>query len=206
MSSSFEASSPPRNPEKVEAIVKAAFKAIAEKGYARVSMRDIASEAGVNKSILHYYFKDKDELISAVFHSLHERFREIAAGAVSVPTGVEDRLSEGFGQFLVLTENEPEWFLVIMDLTIQAVQNPGKREEVYSLSGSLREIVADGFREAREAGEIKANADENVLAAMVIAMVNGLALQYIVDREAVDFARAYAEFESMLSVFLRPTA
>jgi AcrR family transcriptional regulator len=192
-----------RKPEKVESIIHAAYRAIAGKGYSRISMREIALEAGVNKSILHYYFKDKGELISAVFHSLHQQFLDIVQRAVSLPLTIEDRLAEGFREFLEMTEKEPEWFIVIMDLTIQAIQDPEKRHEVYDHSERLREVVADGFRKAKEQGEIGEDVDETALASLVIAVVNGLALQFMVDRGAVDFARAYSDFQSMLQAFLK---
>jgi TetR/AcrR family transcriptional regulator, fatty acid metabolism regulator protein len=196
----------PRKPDKVEAIVQAAFKAIADKGYARVSMRDIALEAGVSKSVLHYYFQNKDELVSAVFHSLDEKFKEIAIEAVSVPLDVEGRLSKAFDEFLELTEHEPEWFIVMMDLVIQGVRSPEKREEVYSMNENLKGIVADGFREARETGVIRADVDDNVLASLVIGIVNGLALQYVTGMRAEDFKRAFSDFRSMLNAFLQPPA
>ena len=30
-------------------------------------MQDIADEAGINKAMLHYYFKDKDKLFEVIF-------------------------------------------------------------------------------------------------------------------------------------------
>jgi TetR/AcrR family fatty acid metabolism transcriptional regulator len=193
-----------RKPEKVEAIIRAAYAAIARKGYARISLRDIALEAGVNKSLLHYYFKDKDQLILAVFHFLQQKFLDIILRTVSLPLSVDERLAEGFREFLKLSEDEPEWFVVLMDLNVQAIQRPESRREVYSLYQELRGILAEGFREAKERGEIREDFDESVLASMIIAVVNGLALQFIIDREATDFSRAYSDFRSMLNDFLKP--
>jgi TetR/AcrR family transcriptional regulator, fatty acid metabolism regulator protein len=193
-----------RKPEKVEAIIRAAYAAIARKGYARISLRDIALEAGVNKSLLHYYFKDKDQLILAVFHFLHQKFLDIIFKTVSLPLSVDERLAEGFREFLRLSENEPEWFVVLMDLTVQSIQTPEGRREVDSLGQELRGILAEGFREAVERGEIRKDLNESVLASLIIAVVNGLALQFIIDREATDFSRAYSDFRSMLKDFLEP--
>jgi AcrR family transcriptional regulator len=43
-----------RKPEKVEAIIRAASRAVAKKGYAQVSLRDVAEGAGVPKSLLQF--------------------------------------------------------------------------------------------------------------------------------------------------------
>jgi AcrR family transcriptional regulator len=191
-----------RKPEKVEAIIHAAYAAIARKGYARVSMRDIALEAGVTKSILHYYFKDKDQLIMEVFRFLHQRFMEIIKSAIDLPVGVEEKFARGFEGFLRLTEEEPEWFVVIMDLTMQVIQKPESREEVYSLYRDLRGVLAEGLREAERTGEIQGGFDEDVLVSIIIATVNGLAMQFVIDRDATDFFQAYLYFEKMLKSFI----
>lgn len=49
-----------------EKILLAAFKCISSKGYANVSLRDIADEAGVVLSQLNYYYKNKEGLFTEV--------------------------------------------------------------------------------------------------------------------------------------------
>jgi AcrR family transcriptional regulator len=44
-------------------ILQTAFHCLSRKGYANVSMRDIADEAGVALSQLHYYYKSKEGFI-----------------------------------------------------------------------------------------------------------------------------------------------
>ena len=43
-------------------ILLAARKIFFQKGLAGARMQDIANEAGINKAILHYYFRSKDQL------------------------------------------------------------------------------------------------------------------------------------------------
>ena len=47
---------------KKEQIVEAARKLFTKYGYKKVSMDEIAKEAGVTKKTVYAYFKDKDEL------------------------------------------------------------------------------------------------------------------------------------------------
>ena len=191
-----------RKPEKVEAIISAAYSAIAKKGYAQVSMRDIALEAGVNKSILHYYFKDKDELILKVFHYLHDKFLEIIREAAALPTNIEEKFTVGFREFLKFTEEKPRWFIVMMELIIQLVRRPESKKEVISLYREIKGALADALLETKKRGEIQVDLDEDIIASLIIAVVNGLALQFIVDRKATDFSQAYFYFGRMLEDFL----
>jgi AcrR family transcriptional regulator len=57
-----------------ERIMEAAKKVFLEKGMAGARMQDIANEAGINKALLHYYFKDKEKLFELVFLSESQKF------------------------------------------------------------------------------------------------------------------------------------
>ncbi len=48
-------------------IVEAARVVFLKKGYAGARMQDIADEAGINKALLHYYFRNKERLFEVIF-------------------------------------------------------------------------------------------------------------------------------------------
>lgn len=50
-----------------EQIIEAARKIFTRKGLAGARMQDIADEAGINKAMLHYYYRSKDALFELVF-------------------------------------------------------------------------------------------------------------------------------------------
>lgn len=53
--------------ETEEKIIASAEKLFYQKGKAGCSMQDIASDAGINRTLLNYYFRTKDQLFEAVF-------------------------------------------------------------------------------------------------------------------------------------------
>jgi TetR/AcrR family transcriptional regulator len=55
-------------------LLLAAKKVFTTKGLAGARMQDIADEAGVNKAMLHYYFRDKDKLFEMIFLEEAEKF------------------------------------------------------------------------------------------------------------------------------------
>jgi AcrR family transcriptional regulator len=55
-------------------LLAAAKKVFTSKGLAGARMQDIADEAGVNKAMLHYYFRDKDKLFEVIFLQEAENF------------------------------------------------------------------------------------------------------------------------------------
>jgi len=55
-------------------LLAAAKKVFTTKGMAGARMQDIADEAGINKAMLHYYFRDKDKLFEVIFLQEAEKF------------------------------------------------------------------------------------------------------------------------------------
>ncbi len=55
-------------------IIAAAFECLSLKGYANVSLRDIANEAGVALSQLHYYYGSKKDLFKELILKVSEKF------------------------------------------------------------------------------------------------------------------------------------
>jgi TetR/AcrR family transcriptional regulator len=51
-------------------IILAAHEVFIEKGLEGARMQEIADRAGINKALLHYYFRSKDQLFDAVFQEI----------------------------------------------------------------------------------------------------------------------------------------
>ncbi|MBL7744776.1 MAG: TetR/AcrR family transcriptional regulator [Chitinophagaceae bacterium] len=56
-----------------QAILDAAKKVFVSKGMAGARMQDIADEAGINKALLHYYFRNKEKLFEVIFMEAAEK-------------------------------------------------------------------------------------------------------------------------------------
>ena len=57
-----------------EKILEAAKKIFLSKGLDGARMQDIADEAGINKAMLHYYFRSKDKLFEQIFTEVAGQF------------------------------------------------------------------------------------------------------------------------------------
>jgi TetR/AcrR family transcriptional regulator len=63
-----------KNASTEEKILSAAKKVFISKGMAGARTQDIADEAGINKALLHYYFKNKEQLFENIFTRLTHGF------------------------------------------------------------------------------------------------------------------------------------
>ena len=57
-------------------ILAAAFRRLAKEGYAALSIREIARDAGVNHALINYHFQSKDHLVIAVLDEANRRLLE----------------------------------------------------------------------------------------------------------------------------------
>ncbi|MFO7791076.1 MAG: TetR/AcrR family transcriptional regulator [Bacteroidales bacterium] len=61
----------PDTPQSTEAVIlKAASEVFMQKGYDGARMQEIADKAGLNKALIHYYYRSKDKLFNAVFEQV----------------------------------------------------------------------------------------------------------------------------------------
>lgn len=191
-----------RKPEKVEAIIRAASRAVARKGYAQVSLRDVAEGAGVPKSLLHYYFKDKNQLMEALLRFLNRRYVKIIERVARLPVSTSEKLERGFEEFQKFAAREPKWMLMILDLLVQAVHRPESKKEAYSLYEEVTGIIVGVLQKERDAGGARGEIDEAVMSSLIVATLIGLGVLFILDKQAADFPLAYSYFQQMLEKFL----
>jgi TetR/AcrR family transcriptional regulator len=59
--------------ETEEKILNAALEVFIEKGLQGARMQEIADRAGINKALLHYYFRSKDQLFDAIFQQVFHK-------------------------------------------------------------------------------------------------------------------------------------
>lgn len=95
-------------------ILIAAEEVFHQKGYDGARMQEIAEEAGINKGLLHYYFKTKDKLFEAIFSvALHKMISKISS-IVELDISLEakiDMMVEQYMAVLIRHQNLPRFVL-----------------------------------------------------------------------------------------------
>jgi AcrR family transcriptional regulator len=88
-------------------ILEAARKVFIRKGLDGARMQEIADEAGINKALLHYYFRSKDKLFKMVFSEAMGKFFPSIALMLSLPDiTIEKKIESVVERYLsVIMEN-----------------------------------------------------------------------------------------------------
>src|SRR5262245_15699873 len=72
-------------------ILDAAFQRLAREGYAALSIREIAKDAGVNHALINYHFRSKDQLVIAVLDHANQRLLERQSRMYASPGGFAEK-------------------------------------------------------------------------------------------------------------------
>lgn len=88
-------------------ILVAAKKVFVSKGMAGARMQDIADEAGINKALLHYYFRSKEKLFEVIFmEAAHKLFPKINS-IFEADTPLFEKISQFCEEYIpVIMENQ----------------------------------------------------------------------------------------------------
>jgi len=120
---------------------EAALQTLAELGYARTSLREIAQNSEFSHGVLHYYFTDKLDLILCSVRQYKarcvKRYDEVTTTATSV-----DELLEGFAAALGDTlRKEAPLHRLWYDLRAQSLFEPAFRADVAEIDKSLEKMI-----------------------------------------------------------------
>jgi len=76
-----------------EQILGAADQLFGEVGYDAASTREIALRSGVNKALIHYHFRSKEDLYLAVLDRYYQRLNQLLAAQLTAETGFRERMT-----------------------------------------------------------------------------------------------------------------
>jgi AcrR family transcriptional regulator len=161
-------------------LASAALQTLAELGYARTSLRDIAQNSEFSHGVLHYYFSDKFELITYCVRQYKAecvtRYDSIVATA-----GAADELKLGFGAAMAATLREDArlhrlWY----DLRNQSLFEEAFRSDARDIDQSLERMI---WRIVTKFADL-AGASPAVPASVAYAVFDGLFQHALIDHLA----------------------
>jgi TetR/AcrR family transcriptional regulator len=88
-------------------IFEAATDVFVEKGMDGARMQDIATQAGINKALLHYYFRTKDQLFSAVFEMIVRKVMKKFAPIFDENVTLEEKIRFFYREHISFLQENP---------------------------------------------------------------------------------------------------
>ena len=114
---------------------------LGELGYARTSLREIAQKTEFTHGLLHYYFRDKVELITFGVRRYKEKCVRRYDDAIAPATSPEE-LAEAFADAMVATlVDEAPMHRLWYDLRTQSMFEEALRDTVIDLDSKLESMI-----------------------------------------------------------------
>ena len=159
-----------------EAFLDAAERLLIEVGYADISTRRLAEEAGANHGLVHYYFGSMEQLFVRVLERFTERLidRQRAMYAADVPFIQKWRTAMSF----LDEDRESGYQKVWLELQALAWNRPELRERLQAVHARWREVLSEAFSQAMAEHGIDAERyPVEAVVTLVVAFNEGIILE-----------------------------
>ncbi len=133
----------PRGQDTRERILESALRLFASRGYAAVSVEEIAAAAGVTKGAFYHWFADKDDLGRDLQHTLYERLTVASRQAFRTGSDTVENMLRAFDAYLGLLDDLGEARFFLRDAwVIPELDEAGRRDHEDAVA-SMRDVVAE---------------------------------------------------------------
>jgi AcrR family transcriptional regulator len=170
-----------RADERRQALVKATYDAIAEKGLQGLRTREVAARVGLTHATLHYYFPTKQDLIDAVIkYAVFQRILIAGAIAPYAPHFEGETPREQLHLYLSnlqrSMEDDPTTYLVLSELLRHAryddnIRDLFVRQEIF---GSWHRALVALLESGISQGDFRADLDPQETASILMTFSLGL--------------------------------
>ena len=205
-----------------EELTLAALKCIAAKGYDRVTLDDVAKEAGLSQGIAFYYFKNREELLVSVIQKMLDNLKEVLREIWEIPEDVDDEskiyeqiqryysdpkidigtvYQEGITFLLMWFEKNPHLIKVVLEFWCQISRNPMITELSDSVQPYLRNVSSIILQEGMKRGTFKKR-NPTLAAYTIFSAIMGLAFNHFVGKRDFELKKLEKECSDLIMDYL----
>jgi AcrR family transcriptional regulator len=169
-------------------ILRTALEAFAERGFQGSSLRDIADAVGLSPAGILHHFATKEALLAAVL-------AEKDAESVSHFDGAHGLgVLEALRGVVETNLAQPGLIRLFTTLSAEAINEEHPAHEYFQLRyAGARELIADGLRQGQQDGDVSSTIDVTMAASLLIAIMDGLQMQWLLN-EGFDMLAAFDAF------------
>lgn len=168
-------------------LLLAAQRVFARKGFHAAKVADVAAEAQVSQGTVYHYFENKEVLLMEVFeawetdHLQQELQNSLTAepSAVGRLTLIAQASARRLGSAFDLLSTEVEFW---SHIPRHAAIRKGFRRMFAQMADDVGQVIQQGIN----SGEFR-SIDAAMLARLLIATYDGLVLQWLADKKAIDW-------------------
>ncbi len=185
-------------------ILNAAMRMFGRMGYRGASMNDVAEEAGVSKSLLHYHFHTKERLLieaqRSTIRGLHQRFSQRASQGHTGLSAALEALDAMWNTVRDLREGAP---FIVETLSLSG-QKTALRKHLRSFYRESTGLLSNGITQVFDGQVEELTIPPERMATLIRILLEGLIVELAQVKTAEELAeieQAYADLRELFSRF-----
>ena len=189
-----------------KAILAAAADVFAENGYRGTSLTEIANRVGMTQPGLLHHFGTKDQLLLAVVEE-HEAENEHTTSMMEDLVPGNFLLVDSIEKLAMSNTRARQAQLLLTTLSAEAIPlNHPLHEHFVQRYRTFRRGLANIIARAAEGGAVRVDVDPQQIAREIIATLDGLHLQWLLDPKEINLRKALRSYAERLADELAPQA
>ena len=193
-----------RRVETRERLLTAANSVLARSGFDRATVDDIVREAGFSKGAFYFHFDSKDDLFWAMLEERISRQLEAFRGNVDHSKPLSNSVRTILNAVFGLVKDDPLWAPLYLEFGAHAARNEKVRQHLATMYGHWRQIIVGILSASRDAGRLRADADLEFMATLLVATVEGAIVHCHLAPEVVRLEDIVEPLTDTLSEWLSP--
>jgi len=181
---------------RVAAILSAAAKCFARKGFSSTTLAEIGKELGLRKSIVHYYFASKNALIHEVQSFTQKRYLDRVRDSLkSSEDGSKQRMMSALSSLWTSLQENRTMVGLNIEVWAAARRDPELKKRAATLQHDARQLISEGVADVLKI-DAKDFPPMEALSVLILAVLNGLSVAQ--ELEGEDSAKAEEAFQTFL--------
>jgi AcrR family transcriptional regulator len=178
---------------KAAGIISSAADVMASEGMQAASMKEISRRSGVSKSLLHYYFNGKEDLLAEVVTALEDEVDAFWKRAVAAHDDPWERFAADIQALSDLYSQRPKFWELLLELFVASRRNPKLKQPAQRLVNRLVQNLRLEVEATTSKMPIPTPVPNEDAATMIAGLMYGLSLIHLVDgRDVVPALRAFS--------------
>jgi AcrR family transcriptional regulator len=175
-----------RGPETERRLLDATLECLRTHGIGGTTSRQITSTAGVNLAAITYHFGSKDELVAQALAQATRRWLAPVLEVLSRDQDPAVRMIAAVSAFRTAFEDAREILPAYFQALVQAPRSSAVQAVMSETVDEFRAILTRQTTEMRTAGYLPSWVVPEAMATVLIAILDGLALQAIINPQALN--------------------
>src|SRR5215831_9346057 len=185
--------------EKIERILKETLVVLSRNGYENTTINEVADSAQVSRGLLHYYFKDKEEMVAKSLAFGFGPMWDSSVGNLSSSRSPEQLVDNMIEILKKNVKENPDFSSLLFEMWVSSRRSEKIKKVFYDGLSEAVARLSKLLAFASSLGVVKINTEESEgIVRILLAMYQGLAIQLLTDPEKISDEKLWNPVRRML--------